>query len=394
MTNIRESRDVYHVVRLYVQVFLTRCKFGAILTVNDNGNDNGNDDGGHCHMEGNFHRKKRVTIKSVAREAGVSTQTISRVINNRPDVAPETRRRVKEIIERLGYHPSAVARSLIRQRSYTLGVIIFGLQYVGPSRTLNGITYQAEANGYGLLLNELANYEVDDFQSVIQSLLASQVDGIIWAVPEVGDNLSWLQETNFELPIPILFLTIGSHEGIPAVSINNYAGGCKATQHLIDQGYRSIGHIAGPLDWWEARRRKDGWWDTLQQAGLPAQDHQWVEGTWSSGSGERGINQLFEQYPEIDAVFVANDQMALGALKGAHEKQVEIPDQIGIIGFDGIPESAFFWPPITTIYQDQHQLGCTAVDELVKMIESQAEYKTDRLLIQPELILRASTKKD
>ena len=346
-------------------------------------------------MESNLHRKKRVTIKYVAREAGVSTQTVSRVINNRPDVASETRQRVQEVIEELGYHPSAVARSLIQQRSYTLGVITFGLQYVGPSRTLNGITHQAEANGYALLLNELAEYEVDHIQSVIQGILARQVDGIIWAVPEVGNNLSWLKENNFEFPIPILFLTIGSHPGIPSVSINNYEGGCMATQHLLDQGYRSVAHIAGPLNWWEARRRMDGWRETLQQAGLPPADDQWVEGSWSAASGDRSIKQLFTQYPNMDAIFVANDQMSLGVLKGAHERGLKIPRDLAVVGFDGIPESTNYWPPLTTIYQDQHQLGCTAVEELIKIIDDQnrgvAEYESKRLLFQPELVVRAST---
>jgi LacI family transcriptional regulator len=346
-------------------------------------------------MEGNLLRKKRVTIKRVAQEAGVSTQTVSRVINDRPDVAPETRQRVKEIIEKLGYHPSAVARSLIQQRSYTLGVITFGLKYVGPARTLNGITHQAELKGFALLVNELAEYKSDDIQSVIQGLLARQVDGIIWAVPEVGNNLSWLKGNNFEFPIPILFLTIGPHTEIPSVSINNFEGGCMATQHLMDQGYRSIGHISGPLDWWEAQRRMDGWRNTLGEAGFPISEDHWVEGTWSSASGERAIKKLFAQYPEMDAVFVANDQMALGVLNGAHEKQIEIPKNLGIVGFDGIPESAYYWPPLTTIYQDQHQLGCTAVEELIEIIEDQnrgvTEYQPKRVLFQPELVVRSST---
>jgi LacI family transcriptional regulator len=395
---IRESHDNCHVVRLYVQVSLTRIFLMLFYIVNDNGNDNGNVDGAFGRMNRNLHRKKRVTIKRVAQEAGVSTQTVSRVINNRPDVAPDTRQRIKEIIDRLGYHPSAVARSLIRQRSYTLGVVTFGLQYVGPSRTLNGITFQAESKGYALLLNELAEYEVDDFQSVIQGLLARQVDGIIWAVPEVGENLAWLKEVNYEFPIPILFLTIGSHSGISAVAINNYEGGCMATQYLLEQGYRSIGHITGPLDWWEARRRMDGWRDRLESAGISVSDLHWVEGTWSSASGERGMRRLLEQYPEMDAVFVANDQMALGVLKGAHDHQIEIPDDLGIVGFDGIPESAYFWPPLTTIHQDQHQLGCLAVDELVTIIDNQnrpdAKFVPKRILLDPELIVRASTLKE
>jgi LacI family transcriptional regulator len=342
-----------------------------------------------------FHRKKRVTIKRVAQEAGVSIQTVSRVINNRPDVAPETRQRIKDIIDQLGYHPSAVARSLSQQRSYTLGVVTFGLQFVGPSRTLNGVTHQAESKGYALLLNELANCEVEEYQAIIQGLLARQVDGILWAVPEVGDNLAWLNEVNYDFSVPILFLTISAHTGIPAVSIDNYKGGCMATQYLLDQGYRSIGHITGPLDWWESHRRMAGWRDKLAQANLPISDQHWVEGDWTSASGDRGIKKLIKQFPGMDAVFVANDQMALGVLKGAHEIGLKIPNQLGVIGFDGIPESAYFWPPLTTIHQDQYQLGCTAVEELINIIDrhhhGEPTYQTKRLLIQPELVVRSST---
>jgi LacI family transcriptional regulator len=303
----------------------------------------------------------------VAKEAGVSTQTVSRVLNNRRDVAPKTRKRVQEVIEKLGYHPSAVARSLIRQRSYTIGIVIYGLQYVGPSRTLNGITHQAESKGYALLLNELAEYQMDDYQSVIQGLLSRQVDGIIWAISEMGNNLDWVKEINMKLPIPILFLTTGAHSHISSVSVNNYEGGCLATQHLLDQGCYSIGHITGPLDWWESQRRMDGWRETLANADRSTSDQHWVEGNWTPASGECSINRLIKQYPEMDAVFVANDQMALGVLKRAHELKLKIPHDLAVVGFDGIPESAHYWPPLTTIHQDLHLLGCTAVDELVKV---------------------------
>jgi LacI family transcriptional regulator len=136
----------------------------------------------------------------------------------------------------------------------------------------------------------------------------------------------------------------------------------------------------------------------LLGAGLPVSEDQWVEGTWSSASGKRSINKLFAQFPEMDAVFVANDQMSLGVLEGAHERQLEIPKDLGIVGFDGIPESAYYWPPLTTIYQDQHRLGCTAVEELIKIIDNQfhgvAEYESNRLLFQPELVVRASTQQE
>ena len=135
---------------------------------------------------------KRPTIKQVAKATGVSTQTVSRVINNRPDVAPETRERILMTINELGYQPSALARSLIQQRSYTLGVVTAGLKYIGPSRTLNGITSAAEEAGYALLLKELSRFDAENVLPIFQSLLSHHVDGIIWAVPEVGENRNWI----------------------------------------------------------------------------------------------------------------------------------------------------------------------------------------------------------
>jgi LacI family transcriptional regulator len=210
-------------------------------------------------------RVKRITIKQVAQEAQVSTQTVSRVINDRPDVAPETRQRVKQVIERLGYQPSALARSLIHQRSYTLGVVTAGLKFIGPSRTLNGITFQTEEMGYTLLLKELPGFDTNEIEPILNSLIARQVDGIIWAVPEVGENRDWVQERLPELPVPILFLTMEQKTGLSIVSIDNYQGGRMATEHLLQNGYHRIGHISGPIDWWESRQRKAGWEDVLCQ---------------------------------------------------------------------------------------------------------------------------------
>src|SRR5688500_6812409 len=174
----------------------------------------------------------RATIKEVASVAGVSTQTVSRVINERPDVSPETRKRVQAVIKELEYQPSALARSLIQQRSYTLGVVTAGLQYIGPSRTLNGITSAAEEAGYSLLLKELPRFDADDVAPIFQALLSRHVDGIIWAVPEVGENKNWVDQQIFDLRIPIVHLAMEPKENISDVSIDNYLGGRMAMSHL------------------------------------------------------------------------------------------------------------------------------------------------------------------
>src|SRR5512135_3163057 len=223
----------------------------------------------------------RSTIKEVAAAAEVSTQTVSRVINERPDVSPETRRKVQAVIDRLQYRPSALARSLIRQRSYTLGVVTAGLRHIGPSRTLGGITAAAADAGYALLLEELPRYDTDDVTPIFHALTSRQVDGIIWAVPEVGSNRSWTAHLPAEPPVPIVYLAMEPRPNISVVSVNNYMGGRLAMAHLLEQGYRFIGHIAGPLDWWEARQRMAAWKDALHEAGLDACAECWAEGNWS-----------------------------------------------------------------------------------------------------------------
>ncbi|MFC2037683.1 LacI family DNA-binding transcriptional regulator [Chloroflexota bacterium] len=257
-----------------------------------------------------------MTIRDVAAAAaGVSHQTVSRVLNDRPDVAEKTRRHVLQVIEELEYQPSAIARSLTQQRTLTLGVVTAGLDYVGPSRTLNGITEQTERMGYALLLKELPHFDTEDLEQLFKSLIARQIDGIIWA--EVGNNRAWLQHQFGRLSVPTVFLTMQPQPGVPTVAVDNYAGGRMATEHLLEQEYHNIGHISGPLDWWEARQRKAGWRDALLTAGLPEANLHSEEGDWSSASGEQAIGRLLANYPEMDAVFVGNDQMALSVLQVA-----------------------------------------------------------------------------
>lgn len=337
----------------------------------------------------------RATIKEVASVAGVSTQTVSRVINERPDVSPETRRRVLEVIKELSYQPSALARSLISQRSYTLGVVTAGLKYIGPSRTLSGITSAAEEAGYSVLLKELPSFDTEDIAPIFQAFLSRHVDGIIWAVPEVGENRKWINHSPSDIKIPLVYLTMETQTNLSIVSIDNYQGGRMAMSHLLEQGYRRIGHISGPLDWWESRQRRTAWKDALMEAGLDACDGYCVEGNWSSASGALAIEKLFDQYPDMDSVFVANDQMALGVLQFLCEKGLRIPQDVGVVGFDNIAESAFYCPALTTIQQDQHKVAKIAVAEIIEIIEADWQglepVPPKSLVLPPILIVRQSS---
>jgi len=195
--------------------------------------------------------------------------------------------------------------------------------------------------------------------------------------------------------VPIIFMTMRARPGVSIVAVDNYAGGRMATQHLLEQGYRHIGHITGPLDWWEARQRKAGWQDALLEAGLQVADHHLEAGNWSSASGEQAIRWLLDRYSEMDALFVANDQMALSVLQVACEKGLQVPHDLAVVGFDGIPEAAYYWPPLTTVYQNQQKAGGTAVRELVLAIEAsrqeQAVFEPRLISLRPELIVRESS---
>lgn len=340
-------------------------------------------------------KPRRITIKQVATEAGVSIQTVSRVLNDLPHVAPDTRERVLEVIGRLQYRPSTLARSLIQQRSMMLGVVTAGLSYIGPSRTLSGITAQADAMGYDLLLHELPTFDTAEIEPFLETMLARQIDGIIMAVPEIGDNRQWLLQRLPDLNVPLVFLTMNSQPGLSIVSVDNYRGGRMATEHLLAQGCQRIGHIAGPLSWWEAQQRKAGWADALAAAGLEVADFMWVEGNWSSKSGELAAYQLLDRFPDLDAVFAANDQMALSLLAVARRRGRSVPNDLAVVGFDGMPEAAYFVPSLTTVQQDLYQLGCQAVRQLVGIIDAlrstsnHQEHQT--LWIEPQLIVRESS---
>jgi DNA-binding LacI/PurR family transcriptional regulator len=334
-------------------------------------------------------------MRNIASAVGVSVQTVSRVVNNHPDVAVETREKVQKVIDRVGYRPNALARSLSSQRSYTIGLVIAGLNLIGPSTLLNGITHASEEGGYSLILKELPSFDTEDITAIFNTLISRQVDGIIWAVPEVTGNRNWLNELPYDYQVPLVYLTMEPQEDITTGSVDNFLGGQLATSHLLEQGCRNIGHIAGPLDWWESRQRMKGWKDTLINSGHGVEERFITMGDWSSDSGAKALMKLLDQYPEMDGLFVANDQMALGAYYVLNERELRVPQDIALVGFDNIQESAYFLPPLTTVQQKQSRVGESAVRELINLIElgwngtDVIEPKT--ILIEPTLIIRQSS---
>jgi LacI family transcriptional regulator len=337
-----------------------------------------------------------VTLQDVAALAGVSIKTVSRVVNNQGEITDATRQRVQAAIDELGYHPNVLARSLVNRRTDTLAVVAWGIEYFGPSRIIMGIEQQAEQLGYSLFLDLVTQPDDPNQERILDTLLARRVDGILWAVPEVGDNRNWLRPGLLERLPPIVFLSMRSQPGLSIAAVNNFSGARQATQHLIDQGRRKIAIITGPTPWWEARERLAGWKSTLEEAGLAVSPSLIVESYWSAAGGERAMQQLLKQTPDIDAVFASSDQIALGALGPIHQSDRRIPQDLAIVGFDNTPESAFYWPPLTTVYQKLVNVGHVAVQNLHQIIEARRQQRgyiePALTLIEPELIVRASSK--
>jgi LacI family transcriptional regulator len=214
-------------------------------------------------------------------------------------------------------------------------------------------------------------------------------------VPEVGTNRRWIDMIPSQFDVPMVYLAMEPRQNVSVVSVNNYLGARLAMGHLLAQGYRRIAHIAGPLDWWEARQRMAAWKDSLRDAGLEADDKCCVEGNWSPASGAEAAETLFKQYPDMDSIFVANDQMALSVLHAAPQFRRSVPEDLGVAGFDNIPESAFFRPALTTVQQDQYNVGKVAVEEITRIIESSRQglepIEPKSIMLSPTLIVRRSS---
>ena len=343
---------------------------------------------------------KRITIREVAAEAGVSAQTVSRVLNGRPDVAPETVERVREVISKTGYQPNMLARSLTQGRSRILGVVAYGQDYFGPAHVLTAIERRAAETGYAIMLNLMLEPDDGDVDHLLSTLAARQVDGIIWAIPAVADNRACLGSRLGHVAVPMILVGGMSEKPfLPTIGIDNAAIGRLATEHLLAGEARHIGLITGPRSWWEAREREAGWRETLRAHDTPIDERLVVEGDWTVGSGADALYQMIETDPDLDAVFASNDQMALGVMYAAHRLGIRIPDDLSVVGVDDLAEGSHFWPPLTTVRQPLDGAGEMAIADILERIgagrqgrHQPVELEPQLKLLQPTLIVRQSSR--
>jgi DNA-binding LacI/PurR family transcriptional regulator len=329
-------------------------------------------------------RPRAAVMADVGRLAGVSHQTVSRVINGSPSVRPETRRRVVAAMDELGYRPNSVARALATGRTNTLGVVGFDTTLYGPASTLFGIERAAHEAGFFMIVASLKALNRSSVADAIERLRVQGVDGILVIAPhqEAADALR-----HTPTDIPLVAVEAGPVDVVPVVAVDQFAGAVGATQHLLDLGHQSVWHISGPSDWLESQERINGWRMTLMAAGIDPPVV--LAGDWSARAGY-DLGRRLSRDPAVTAIFAGNDQMALGVLRAMHEAGRDIPGQVSIVGFDDVPEAPYYTPPLTTVRQDFIEVGSRSLHLLVRTIEAGVRLPAVSS-VEPELIVRAST---
>jgi DNA-binding LacI/PurR family transcriptional regulator len=328
--------------------------------------------------------RRTAVMADVAKLAGVSHQTVSRVINDSTHVRPETKQRVLAAMRQLDYRPNPAARALVTGKSGTLGVVSFDTTLYGPASTLFAIEQAAHAAGYFITIVSLLALDRTSVLGAVERLRVQGVDGILVITPQEGaaDAL-----VNLPAEVPLVAVEAGRANSVPLVAVDQIAGAVSATQLLLDLGHETVWHLAGPREFLEAQLRTEGWRATLEGAG--ARVPPVLVGDWSPASGYR-LGQQLAADPEVTAIFVANDQMALGVLRALHERGREIPREVSVVGFDDIPEAQYFTPPLTTVRQDFGEMGRSSLRLLLELIRDTGQ-PPQRVTIAPELVVRRST---
>ena len=332
---------------------------------------------------------RRVTIKDVAAYCGVSTQTVSRVINDRPDVAPATRSRVETAIAELSYEPSAVARTLVAKHSNTIGVLLAGMGYTGTAQTLRGIVDGAAELGLTVLIAELPEGDsTKDPRPAISALIERHVDGIIMSVSAIGHVVERIKAVLPDRPEPVVFVKAGASDKRSSVLVDNVGAMESVIDHLVSIGRSRIAHISGPNNWDEADDRRKGWQRGLEKHGLAPS--QWEEGDWSPPRGAEAMNALLDRQTDLDAVAVGNDLMALGAMHTLRSRGIRIPDDVAVTGFDDIVEAAWAAPPLTSVSQPLAEMGRQAVHTVLTEVQGDSIGPTSTQM-DADLVIREST---
>ena len=331
-------------------------------------------------------RARRPTLDDVARSAGVSYQTVSRVVNDHPSVAAATRERVLRVIKELGYRPNRTARSLATRRSNTVGIVGFDTRYFGPAQVLVNIEAVLKREGYGLAFTSIDDATFAAVRRASSEMSNHDLDGIILMASLAGLDVEAIARVFGDTPLVMADAPAGA--ALHSVVVDQAHGVRLAVEHLLALGHRHVCEISGPLRWNDARERHETWRSALEAAGVsPGMS---VEGDWTAAGGFAAAQRLLASGAPCTAIVAGNDQMALGAIRALREVGRRVPEDVSIVGFDDIPEAAYFDPPLSTVRQDFEALGSQCVDYLTTIIKARHTPRRQRVLY-PTFVVRSST---
>ena len=337
-------------------------------------------------MSVNGDRNRVATIFDVARLAGVSHQTVSRVLNDLPNVRPATRERVEEAIKQLRYVPSQAARALVTRRSRTIGLVATGLPDYGPSSIVLNFNESARDAGYAVIATNPADAERATLRSATEMLIRQNVEAIVLLAAERAALDAF---DGWELGVPLVAIASETRGRGIRVALDQRQGARTAVSHLLELGHREIVHIAGPHGSMDAEERLSGWRDRLAEAGIAGEEP--MRGDWSPESAYRIGTELVASGRAPRAVFAGNDQMALGLLHALADAGLRVPGDVSVVGFDDIPEAAHFSPPLTTVRQDFVGLGRDAMAAVLTQLQDEESTAPPPTRV-PRLVVRASTR--
>lgn len=320
----------------------------------------------------------------VARLAGVSQQTVSRVVNGKPNVTPDVQERVERAIAQLNYRRNFAARWLATRQSMSLGVISYGLDRHGHSTALVGIAEAARGHGYATSLITVQDIGRSEVQAAVDHHVNDSVAGIILLAP-VRAAIEMVNDRMMDLPVVIFEPNGKRHPN--SIAADEALGARLATEHLLELGHETVVHLKGPDGWLATDARIQGWWSALSAARRVVLDP--VPGNWDAPSGAQAAKQVVDT--GATAVFAANDQSALGLIHGLRTLGVRVPDDISIVGFDDLPESAYFDPPLTTVRVDFDAIGRLTVEVILDMINGRPS--ESHHLLPPSLVVRESARR-
>ncbi|WP_433797695.1 LacI family DNA-binding transcriptional regulator [Actinoplanes sp. CA-252034] len=322
-------------------------------------------------------------MTDVARLAGVSHQTVSRVLNDHPNVKEQTRIRVRAAIAELGYRPNRAARALVTGRSQLIGVVARNSTLFGPATMLSEFEQAAADAGFAVSVGSVHELDRSSISAVVDRHLDQRVAGLV-----VIANTASATEALAEIPedLPVVFIDGDPSSGRPLVTVDQVAGARAATRHLLDAGHETVWHVSGPTDWFDSAGRIQGWRQTLEEAG--AEVPPLLSADWSAAEGYR-TGQMLARMPEVTAIFTANDHLALGILRALHERGRRVPHDVSVVGFDDVPEAAYFIPPLTTVRQAFGDVARAALSLLLGQMRD-ISGTADQIVVPPQLIVRES----